>query len=119
MSASPKTEYFLLTGASVARPRAKTEPTNRPEYLNEQDARLLMNRLSRVEGHIRSVKEMVENQRPLEDIVLQVVAIKAALNTFVSVLIDHDLQTHLQVQNGTKEHLEKVISSIKLALKQS
>ena len=47
-----------------------------------KEYRDLVNRLSRIEGQVRGVKKMVEEDRYCIDILVQVQAIQAALNGF-------------------------------------
>ena len=46
----------------------------------------LMNRLSRIEGQVRGVRRMVEEGAYCPDILIQVSAVNAALNSFNKVL---------------------------------
>lgn len=111
------TNYPMLSGASVARPKATTSAKPLPPYLDEDTQRSLTNRLSRIEGHVRSVKDMVQKERPAEDILLQVAAIKAALNKFSTSLLQHELETN--VEPISTERFLKTIDSLKILLKQS
>ena len=55
-----------------------------------KEYRDLVNRLSRIEGQVRGVKKMVEEDRYCIDILVQVQAIQAALNGFNKTLLsDH------------------------------
>ena len=42
----------------------------------------MLNRLSRIEGQVRGIKKMVENDVYCPDILIQVSAVNAALNSF-------------------------------------
>lgn len=48
----------------------------------DEEKRLLINRLSRIEGQIRGIKTMVENDAYCVDILTQSAAAKAAFNAF-------------------------------------
>ena len=47
----------------------------------------LINRLSRIEGQVRGIKKMIEEERYCVDILTQVSAIQSALNSFNKVLL--------------------------------
>lgn len=111
------TTYQLLSGASAARPKASVSQKLLPPYLDKDTKQSLSNRLSRIEGHVRSIKTMVQDERPPQDILLQVSAVKAALNKFSAALIEHDLQTNVRAESPAQ--LEKTLEAIKNLLKQS
>ncbi len=50
----------------------------------------VINRLKRIEGHVRAVKEMAEDGKPCSDILLQIAAVQAALHKVgTTVLQEH------------------------------
>ena len=52
-----------------------------------------MNRLNRIEGQIRGIKSMVEDERYCVDIITQVAAVQAALNSFNKVLLERHIKS--------------------------
>ena len=54
---------------------------------SEKEYRDLINRLNRIEGQIRGIKGMVEKDAYCPDILIQVAAANAALNSFNKVLL--------------------------------
>ncbi len=53
-------------------------------------SRDIANRLARIEGHVRKVKKMVEEERDCADVLIQLAAIRSAVNkTAQAVLEDH------------------------------
>jgi DNA-binding FrmR family transcriptional regulator len=71
------------------------EDTQTSENPNEhmhvhKHTRAVINRLSRIEGHIRSIKTMLEEGRDCAEILIQISAVQAAINrTGKAVLEDH------------------------------
>ena len=59
----------------------------RSKHREEKEYKDLVNRLSRVEGQIRGIKNMVENDAYCIDILTQVSAAQAALSSFASKLL--------------------------------
>ena len=53
----------------------------------------MLNRLSRIEGQVREIKKMVENDEDCPDILIQVSAVNAALNSFNKVLLAEHLRS--------------------------
>ena len=58
-------------------------------------SKAIINRLSRIEGHIRSVKGMVEEGRDCAEILIQVSAVKAAINKVGMTLLEDHLESCL------------------------
>jgi CsoR family transcriptional regulator, copper-sensing transcriptional repressor len=75
----------------------------------------VINRLARIEGHVKSVKQMAIDDRNCPDILLQIAAIRKALdNTAKLILTDH-METCL-VDAVHKGNEEEVLLDIKKAL---
>ena len=53
----------------------------------------MLNRLSRIEGQVRGIKNMVENDVYCPDILIQVSDVQAALNSFNKVLLAEHLRS--------------------------
>lgn len=65
----------------------------RHKHRETSEERGLMNRLNRIEGQIRGIKAMVEDERYCVDIITQVAAVQAALNSFNKVLLEHHIKS--------------------------
>jgi DNA-binding FrmR family transcriptional regulator len=105
---NPRTELSTLHPAGTS-------------YLDDDSKRALDNRLSRLEGHLRAVRTMLEEGRCADEILLQVAAVKAALSRFAAVLLEHELQSCMETcMSGTPdERLGKVTRVLATLLKQS
>ncbi len=55
---------------------------NKITHRDEQELKSLINRLNRIEGQVRGVKAMLEEERYCVDILTQISAIQSALNSF-------------------------------------
>lgn len=53
-----------------------------------QDVNAVCNRLSRLEGHIRGIKKMVEERKPCEDILIQIAAIESAMHKVGQIILE-------------------------------
>ena len=91
------------------------------EYLDAETIKALANRLARLEGHVRSIREMVQERRCADEILLQVAAVKAAVNAFAAILVEHELKDCVTTcMAGTEdERLEKLTRSLGALLKRS
>lgn len=65
----------------------------RHKHREMTEERGLLNRLNRIEGQIRGIKAMVEDERYCVDIITQVAAVQAALNSFNKVLLEHHIKS--------------------------
>ena len=61
---------------------SECECCKKKKHREEKEYKLLKNRLNRIEGQVRGVRSMLENDAYCTDILIQVSAIQAALNAF-------------------------------------
>jgi DNA-binding FrmR family transcriptional regulator len=81
-----------------------------PSYLTPESAKRLADRLARAEGHLRSVRQMVLDHRCADEILLQIVAVKAAINQVTAQILEHELNACVVecMPGSTDERLKKV-----------
>ena len=79
----------------------------------------LLNRLNRIEGQIRGIKSMVEDERYCVDILAQVSAVQAALNSFNKVLLSSHIKSCVveQIQEGNLEAVDELCMTIQKVMK--
>lgn len=78
---------------------------------DEKEYKDLINRLSRIEGQIRGIKRMVEENAYCTDIITQVAAVNAALSSFNRVLLANHIRTCVSddiASGGTEKTAELV-----------
>ena len=75
----------------------------------------VLDRLSRIEGHVRGLRKMVEDDKDCPQILIQIAAIRAALNKASRIILEDHVETCMQeaVKSGESEHY---ISELKEAL---
>lgn len=85
----------------------------------EKEYRALLNRLSRIEGQVRGVKSMLENDAYCIDILTQVSAINAALNSFNKVLIANHIRTCVRenIRAGNDEVIDELVATLQKLMK--
>lgn len=84
------------------------------KHRDEKECKDLIHRLNRIEGQVRGVKGMVENESYCVDILTQVSAIQSALNGFSRVLLSDHIKTC--VVEDIKEGKEEVIDELLVTL---
>lgn len=69
----------------------------------------VVNRLSRIEGHIRGIKKMVEEDRDCPELLHQIAAVKAALNKTGELILEDHIESCLidAVRQGSTEEYVK------------
>lgn len=79
----------------------------------------LVNRLSRIEGQIRGIKNMVENDSYCPEIMLQVSAVNAALNSFNKVLMENHLKGCVanDLLDGREDTMDELIVVLQKLMK--
>jgi len=73
----------------------------------QEDKEKLLKRLARVEGQVRGVSKMVEEERYCIDVLTQIGAIQAALDKVALGLLDEHTR-HCVVETDGAERVEKV-----------
>ena len=81
---------------------------------SEKEYKDLISRLNRVAGQVQGVKGMVERNAYCIDILTQVSAITAALNSFNKVLLGNHIRTCVtnDIREGKDETVEELISML-------
>lgn len=86
---------------------------------NDNEYKTLINRLSRIEGQVRGIKNMVENDAYCTDIITQVSAISAALNAFNRELLSSHIHSCVKenIKNGNDEVIDELVLTVQKIMK--
>ena len=79
----------------------------------------LIHRLNRIEGQIRGIRSMVENDAYCVDVLTQVSAASAALSAFSRELLDSHVRTCVvqDIREGNDEKVEELLKTIQKFIK--
>lgn len=85
----------------------------------EEEYKDLIHRLNRIEGQVRGVRGMVERDAYCVDILTQVAAINAALNSFNKVLLANHIRTCVvdDIKSDSEEAVEELVAIIQKLMK--
>lgn len=85
----------------------------------EKEYKDLINRLNRIEGQVRGIKNMVESDAYCTDILTQVSAITAALNSFNKVLLSNHIKTCVadNIRGGNDEVVDELVITLQKLMK--
>ncbi len=86
-----------------------------PHVHSEESLRRIVNRLSRIEGHIRGIKTMVQQNSPCPDVLLQIAAVRGALDKVARIVLDEHL-TECIARAAQEGNMEVEIAQLKAAL---
>ena len=91
----------------------------RHKHRSEEEEKALLNRLNRIEGQIRGIKNMVEDERYCIDILNQVSAVQAALNSFNRILLTDHIHTCVveRVEKGDTEVIDELCRALQKLMK--
>jgi len=91
----------------------KTKERSDAEY------RDLIHRLNRIEGQIRGIRGMVERNAYCTDILTQVAAANAALNSFNKVLLANHIKTCVtrDIREGKEETVDELLETLQKLMK--
>lgn len=86
---------------------------------SEKEKRSMINRLSRIEGQVRGIRKMVENDTYCPDILIQVSAVNAALNSFNKVLLAEHIRTCVteDIREGKEETIDELVVVLQKLMK--
>ncbi len=92
---------------------------NAEEYLTPEAQKALADRLARAEGHLRSVRQMVIDQRCADEILVQLAAVKAALNHFAASLVESEMKACMTtcMPGDADARMERMTHALAVVLK--
>ena len=92
---------------------------NKTKKRSETEYKDLIHRLNRVEGQIRGIKGMVERDAYCIDILTQVAAANAALNSFNKVLLAQHIRTCVAdgIRNGEDDKVDELVTMLQKLMK--
>lgn len=86
---------------------------------HEKNKKALISRLNKIEGQVKGVKKMVEEDIYCDDVLNQISSIKAALNGLSKALLERHLNTCVieKIKNNDSEVIEELLLTLNKMLK--
>ncbi len=99
--------------------KEKDDCCMRTKERSEEEVRDLIHRLNRVEGQIRGIRGMIENNAYCVDILNQVSAANSALNSFTRVLLENHIRSCVteDIRDGKDDKLEELLATLQKLMK--
>ena len=91
----------------------------RKKKRSEEEFKSLMNRLKRIEGQVRGVEKMLENDAYCPDILIQVSAVNSALNSFSKELLASHMKSCVvnDIRAGKDEVIDELVTTLQKIMK--
>jgi DNA-binding FrmR family transcriptional regulator len=86
---------------------------------NNKTKKNMMNRLSRIEGQIRGIKKMIDEDIYCDDILNQITSVKAALGGVSKILLEKHIESCVveKLKNGDEEVMDELMKTISKMIK--
>lgn len=93
--------------------------SQRKKERSPEEYKKLIHRLNRIEGQIRGIKGMVENDAYCLDILIQSAAVNAAINAFNKELLANHIRTCVadDIRNGKDEVIDELVVTLQKLMK--
>ena len=93
--------------------------SQRKKERSPEEYKKLIHRLNRLEGQIRGIKGMVENNAYCPDILIQSAAVNAAINAFNKELLANHIRTCVadDIRNGKDEAIDELVVTLQKLMK--
>jgi DNA-binding FrmR family transcriptional regulator len=81
---------------------------------SHKNTKAVLNRLSRASGHLESVKRMIEDGKDCSEVLIQLSAVIAALNSTGKIILEDHIQNCIvdAIESGDKASLENLNKAI-------
>ena len=91
----------------------------RKKHRSDQEYKELMSRLKRIEGQVRGLQNMLENNAYCPDILVQVSAVNCALNSFSKTLLASHIRTCVvdDIRAGREETIDELVTTLQKVMK--
>ena len=119
MSAEKRAAENTVSGNAAEKGIHAQTACCRTKVRTDKEHRDLINRLSRIEGQIRGIRRMVDEDAYCIDIINQVAAANAALNSFTKVILADHIHTCVteDVQAGGSEKVDELVKTLQKLMK--
>lgn len=96
----------------------ETEITRKSHH-SEKTKKNLVTRLNRIEGQIRGIKGLIEKDTYCDDVITQIAATQAALNSVAKILLEGHMKSCVieRIQEGDNEVVDELLTTIQRLMK--
>ncbi|WP_102264077.1 metal-sensitive transcriptional regulator [Mesobacillus jeotgali] len=93
--------------------------SDRKSHHSEKTKKNLVTRLNRIEGQIRGIKGLIERDTYCDDVITQISATQAALNSVAKLLLEGHMKSCIveRIQEGDNEVIDELLTTIEKLMK--
>ena len=86
---------------------------------SDEEMKKLTNRLNRIEGQVRGLRDMLQRDAYCVDILVQVSAVSAALNSFSKELLSEHIRTCVAdgIRQGDDQVIDELVTTLQKLMK--
>lgn len=79
---------------------------------SDGEKKIINNRLNRIEGQVRGVKKMIEEDRYCDDVLIQLSAIDKSIKSLANHILENHMQTcvYNDLEKGNYEIIDEVVN---------
>ena len=88
-------------------------------FRSEEQKKKLINRLNRIEGQIRGIKKMIENDAYCNDVLIQSAAVNSAIHSFNKTLLNSHIRSCVarDIRDGKDEVIDELCETMAKLMK--
>ncbi|OCA88209.1 CsoR family transcriptional regulator [Bacillus sp. FJAT-27225] len=103
----------------VCEDHCNSEGSVRKSHHSDKTKSNLITRLNRIEGQIRGIKGLIEKDTYCDDVITQISATQAALNSVAKILLEGHMKSCIveRIQEGDHEVVDELLVTIQRLMK--
>ncbi len=77
---------------------------------SEEEKKVLINRINRISGQINGIKNMIEDDRYCQDVLIQLSAVEKSIKSLAGIILDHHIHSCLidSIKNGDYSVVDEI-----------
>ncbi len=91
------------------------ENNHKTKLRDDNNKKILINRINRIIGQTTGIKKMIENNRYCDDILIQLAAIDKSIKSLANVILDDHMHSCLieNIKNGNDKIVDEIVDLFK------
>lgn len=84
-------------------------------YRTSGDVKIIMNRLNRIEGQVKGIKKMIDDNRPCDDVLIQLQAVNKSIKSLANVILENHMYKCVteEFEKGNLGIIDEVVNLFK------
>ena len=90
-------------------------PNCKVKERTEEEKKNLINRMNRIIGSLNGIKDMINNDRYCDDIIIQLSAVDKSIKSLANIILDNHMHTFLieHIKNKDYEIVDEIVDLFK------